>query len=81
MPLAKWVFENPIVAEIGAHPFDWRKFKISPLDAQGINPMHLHVLEAGAQALEHIKEIPHSSTGVFMGGTGLGWRRDSNSDQ
>lgn len=71
------LFEEPIGAEIGALPFDWRKFKISPLDAQAINPMHLHVLEAGAQALEQLKDIPHSTAGIFIGGTGLGWQRDS----
>ncbi len=71
------VFDGPIGAEIGSHPFDWRKFKLSPLDAQAINPMHLHVLEAGAQALEEVKHLPHATTGVFVGGTGLGWQRDS----
>ncbi|HEY5956206.1 MAG TPA: beta-ketoacyl synthase N-terminal-like domain-containing protein, partial [Polyangiaceae bacterium] len=74
---AQRVFESPLGAEIAPHAFDWRKFKISPLDAQSINPMHLHVLEAGAQAIEDIREIPHASSGVFVGGTGLGWRRDS----
>ena len=74
---ARGVFEAPIGAEIGPISFDWRKFRISPLDAQAINPMHLHVLEAGAQAIEEVKHIPHETTGVFVGGTGLGWRRDA----
>lgn len=75
--LARRLFEQPIGAELDGHAFDWRRFKISPLDAQGINPMHLHVLEAGAQAIEDVRHVTHPTAGVFVGGTGLGWRRDS----
>jgi len=73
---ARELFKEPLGAQLDDHAFDWRKFKISPIDAQGINPMHLHVLEAGAQAIEDLRYLPHASTGVFIGGTGLGWRRD-----
>ncbi|MEW5848271.1 MAG: beta-ketoacyl synthase N-terminal-like domain-containing protein [Myxococcota bacterium] len=57
--------------------FDWRRFRMPPAEAESINPLQLMVLDAGTQALEGVKVIPRERAGLFLGGTGLGWQRDS----
>ena len=57
--------------------FDWRRFRVPPADAAAVNPMQWMVLEAGAQALSGLTEIPKDTTGIILGSTGLGWQPDS----
>ncbi|MET0401597.1 MAG: beta-ketoacyl synthase N-terminal-like domain-containing protein, partial [Cystobacter sp.] len=57
--------------------FDWRKYKVTPADAQQVNPMQWMVLEAGTQALSEVRVLPRETTGILLGATTLGWQRDS----
>ena len=57
--------------------FDWRRFRVPPTDAAEVNPMQWMVLEAGAQALGSVSELPRESTAIILGATGLGWQKDS----
>ncbi|PTL82062.1 type I polyketide synthase [Vitiosangium sp. GDMCC 1.1324] len=57
--------------------FDWRKYKVTPADAQQVNPFQWMVLEAGTQALSAVKVLPKDTTGILLGATSLGWQRDS----
>ena len=62
-------------AQIRDYEFDWRRFKVPPVEAEQINPMQLMVLDAGTQALDAVKVIPRATSGLFLGATGLGWQR------
>ena len=64
-------------AQVRDYTFDWRKFKIPPVEAARINPMQLMILDAGTQALAEVRSIPRETCGLFIGATGLGWQRDS----
>lgn len=64
-------------AAIEDYAFDWRRFRIPPADAELVNAMQLRTLDAGVQALSAVKSIPRETTGVILGGTGLGWQPDS----
>ncbi len=64
-------------AAIENYAFDWKRFRIPPADAELVNPMQLRTLDAGVQALSSVKTIPRETTGVILGGTGLGWQPDS----
>ncbi|WP_395817751.1 beta-ketoacyl synthase N-terminal-like domain-containing protein [Archangium minus] len=57
--------------------FDWRKYKVTPADAQQVNPFQWMILEAGTQALSEVRVIPRDTTGILLGATSLGWQRDS----
>ncbi|HSP79754.1 MAG TPA: beta-ketoacyl synthase N-terminal-like domain-containing protein, partial [Myxococcaceae bacterium] len=57
--------------------FDWRKYKVTPADAQQVNPMQWMILEAGTQTLSGVRVLPRDTTGIFLGATSLGWQRDS----
>ncbi|HEX5748379.1 MAG TPA: beta-ketoacyl synthase N-terminal-like domain-containing protein [Archangium sp.] len=57
--------------------FDWRKYKVTPADAQQVNPFQWMVLEAGTQALSEVRVLPRDTTGIILGATSLGWQRDS----
>ncbi|MCY1074897.1 type I polyketide synthase [Archangium lansingense] len=57
--------------------FDWRKYKVTPADAQQVNPFQWMVLEAGTQALSAVRVLPRDTTGIILGATSLGWQRDS----
>ncbi|MFY0525475.1 beta-ketoacyl synthase N-terminal-like domain-containing protein [Archangium gephyra] len=57
--------------------FDWRKYKVTPADAQQVNPFQWLILEAGTQALSEVKVLPRDTTGIILGATSLGWQRDS----
>jgi acyl transferase domain-containing protein len=61
-------------AQIRDYEFDWRRFKIPPVEAEQINAMQLMVLDAGVQALDRVRVIPRETTGLFIGATGLGWQ-------
>src|SRR5690606_29562682 len=52
-------------------------FRIPPADVRTINPLALMAVDAGAQALDSVAELPRARTGVFLGATGLGWQRDA----
>lgn len=56
---------------------NWRKYRIPPADVASINPLSLMTVDAGAQALDAVKRLPASRTGVFLGATGFGWQRDA----
>jgi acyl transferase domain-containing protein len=58
--------------------FDWRRFKVTPADAQQVNPLQWMILEAGTQALSEVRVIPRESTSIILGATGLGWQPDSS---
>jgi len=57
--------------------FDWRKYKVTPADAQLVNPFQWLILEAGTQALSEVRVLPRDTTGIILGATSLGWQRDS----
>jgi len=57
--------------------FDWRKYKVTPADAQLVNPFQWMILEAGDQALSGVRVLPRDTTGIILGATSLGWQRDS----
>jgi acyl transferase domain-containing protein len=57
--------------------FDWRKYKVTPADAQQVNPFQWMILEAGTQALSEVRVLPRDTTGIILGATSLGWQRDS----
>ncbi|MFL5355571.1 beta-ketoacyl synthase N-terminal-like domain-containing protein [Archangium sp.] len=57
--------------------FDWRKYKVTPADAQQVNPFQWMILEAGDQALSGVRVLPRDTTGIILGATSLGWQRDS----
>ncbi|HYO51418.1 polyketide synthase [Archangium sp.] len=57
--------------------FDWRKYKVTPADAQQVNPFQWMILEAGTQALSEVRVLPRDTTGIILGATTLGWQRDS----
>ena len=64
-------------APVSGYEFDWRRFRIPPLDASVMNPMQLLALDAGDQALSALRVVPRETTGIFIGATGLGWQADS----
>jgi acyl transferase domain-containing protein len=61
-------------AQIRDYEFDWRRFKIPPVEAEQINAMQLMVLDAGVQALDAVRVVPRATSGLFIGATGLGWQ-------
>ena len=64
-------------APVSGYTFDWRRFRLPPVDAAAMNPMQLLTLDAGDQALSALRVIPRDTTGIFLGATGLGWQADS----
>jgi acyl transferase domain-containing protein len=70
-------FYSLVSARIRKYSFDWKAFRIPPADVEQINPMQLMILDAGAQALGAVKQLPKETTGIIVGATGLGWQRDS----
>lgn len=70
-------FTKMPVGRIADYAFDWRRFRMPPKDAERVNPIQLMILDAGAQALDGLREIPKETTGLYLGATGLGWQADS----
>ncbi|MCC6812326.1 MAG: acyltransferase domain-containing protein [Deltaproteobacteria bacterium] len=66
-----------IAARVQGYQFDWKKFRMPPAEVELINPMQLMALDAGAQALSAVKQLPKERTGLVLGATGFGWQRDS----
>ncbi len=74
---AEDTYYSIVAGRVRDYAFDWRRFRIPPTESELINPMQLMTLDAGAQALEHIKVLPRERTGLILGATGFGWQRDS----
>jgi acyl transferase domain-containing protein len=64
-------------ARVDGYAFDWRRFRMPPAEVEQTNPMALMVLDAGSQCLETVRTIPKDTTGVFIGATSLGYRKDT----
>lgn len=65
-------------ARIDGYSFDWRRFRMPPAEVADTNPMALMVLDAGSQCLDGVRTIPKDTTGVFIGATSLGYRKDTS---
>ena len=68
---------TPQAAIVEGFAFDWQRFRMPPTDALENNPIALMFVHAGAQALDQVAKIPHETTGVFVGATSFGLRKET----